>query len=429
MSDSLLMLLEMIEEVLEEQKRANKGNVLEGILVAAFGALFDKTFSSEVTSSKLQPKQNIITAEDILDVISNLRASSKQLQMVTYSKSYKKDERTEKQIKLQIGLKPNEIKELIQIPNDASLRSEYSSQIGSCVSYVNQNRFRKLARRLLVDPEVNIVSVLTIGKTQKKGETADVVIEKNGERIESLDVSVKKDNTAQISQATAGFTGTGAEASNFLRGIEDKYGFLFNVVPANYQKFQAQIRTLFQQLSGPNCVIGTSRTDVYLQADLALQKCPMQNVNNLDQFLASMANELKDLLNAVAAHFTKNPDDFKRLMLEFVPKNIGASEIFKSDKKGQKPKVGRLDTLEKNLDTNPITQFGAELTDPASPTVFFTADGEKLLKFRFRRDVSTGKKKNLVARVYFESTDAIYDLMKFGTKVSEHLTIEIVDDT
>ena len=40
MSDNLLMLLEMIEEVLEEQKKANKGNVLEGIVASALGALF-----------------------------------------------------------------------------------------------------------------------------------------------------------------------------------------------------------------------------------------------------------------------------------------------------------------------------------------------------------------------------------------------------
>ena len=172
MSDTLLMLLEMIEEVLEEQKRANKGNVLEGILVAAFGALFDKTFSN----IKVQPqsKQKVIftdpsakrtiTSDDIVAMIAKLQGGGNQL---SFTKNYV----VKKTLELQIGLKEDEIAELKAIAEDQNIRADYTAQIDSCVAYVNQRRFRKYAKRVLKDVEK--LTILTIGKSQGKT-TADI---------------------------------------------------------------------------------------------------------------------------------------------------------------------------------------------------------------------------------------------------------------
>ena len=441
MSDSLLMLLEMIDEVLEEQKRANKGNVLEGILVAAFGALYKKFGESNITE------------DDVLTVIQEMSRSGNQL-----TSSYSHGENKSKQLRLYISLKTDEINELKAISTNQNMKNDYQDQISSCVEYVNQERFRKHAIR--IERTKNTLEIKTIGKKQRKGETADLQFVVDGEVVDSLNISVKKDNTLQLTQAMVSVSGTGKEADNFIEGVDNKYSALFNVAPEAYEKFKQAIKTSFAPISGNNCVIGSSRTEMYDGVDLQIQKCQsLKNQKDLTDWLNSLADEAKILLDSVASKLNENPERFIQVAPAFLQANIGAPEIFKSAKRGKKPKIGRPGIEGKNIARNlqQLTKgydlsFEAAKESPQAPTVLFrliltekpdetenglktnesqsaTARSLDLLKFRFRKDASSSKgAKKLVVRLYLESTDEIYNLMKIGSRTNEQLTIEIVDD-
>ena len=64
----------------------------------------------------------------------------------------------------------------------------------------------------------------------------------DGEVVDSLNISVKKDNTLQLTQAMVSVSGTGKEADNFIEGVDNKYSALFNVAPEAYEKFKQAIR-------------------------------------------------------------------------------------------------------------------------------------------------------------------------------------------
>jgi len=407
------LLMEMIEQVMLAEK-VNQGNVLEGILVAAFGAMFNKTLSSP-PAKKLESGLNQIKDSDVLDMLVKMSGSG---DTIEYSKEYKIGDRITKILSLEIGLKEDEIRELKNIPGSDKLEKKYKDEISSCRKYVNDNRFRNLARRFAIDPNSDEFKVKTVGKEQNREDTADVVFLIDDVEIVTLPISVKKDNTLQIAQALTSFSGKGTEAENFVAGIERKFGFLFSGVPDSFETFKNEVESLFAPISGCSAVSAASREELYLNVDTALKKCDIENVDNAEQFIIKLKNSFTKLLSDAADYFNNNPDEFSKIVLPLVAVAVGSPELFKSAKRGKDPKVARINTLTKNLSKQ--ARFGVE-SDEESAKAFFTVGDDKipLFQFRFRRDAASGKNKKFMIRLYLESTEMLYDLLKFGRKATQ----------
>jgi len=409
MSDSLLVLLEMIEEVLEEQKKANKGNVLEGIVASALGALF-LNGASQIEKRIGAP----ISQQDLFSIIDSLQFQGDQ--KLFYEGNIPLPSTSDSStLKVSIELKNIELQTLKNLTTNEELQKIYKNELGNTIKYVNNDRFRQYAHRITTQP-VQEILVLTIGKAQA-GTTADLKVVIDGEEKNELGGISLKGITTQLTQMVMSATGTGNEIPNFLNAIDDKLGLLFEKTPNQYQKFKQNITNLLTPLVGCNAILEPSREELYISADQELQKCKLQ-VQSMDELLNNLRQELQNLLIEVAGYFNSNPEEFADVASEFIKKNIGAEEYVQIGKElnvGRPASVDR--AIKKMLKKQAENENSLEVDSGGKGVTRLLIGGIPLLAFRFRKDASKKKSGyNLMVRLLTQATPKLKDLIRIGQK-------------
>jgi len=392
---------------LQEQK-VNKGNVLEGIVAAALGAMFEK--GADITARKSHG--GVITAADVLSMIGNLSGGQ---ELVEYSNTLVSND----VLKIAVELKQVEIQELLQIPTSGEMQARYANELELSRKYANEKRFRKFANRIATgeayrtDAETSFdtIEIRAMGKTGQGSTTADVQILVNGSAPPDFGPGISlKGWSKQFGQAVVTMSGTGKEAENFKKGLDKDVGLLKKLAPSEYDKFKNNVAGLMAPISAGKAVSELSRDEVYAAADAAIKSSGV--AGDLAEWIGLVRDELSMFLNAIADASNKDPQAFADAAQPLIRGAVGDVEFAQMARGLSR---GRMEPMPAALQR--LASDGGEfgVKKGAAGEVSLMLAGEALLSFRFRRDASRGKSGyKLMLRLLVQSTPALKSLMAFG---------------
>ena len=401
---------------------ANKGNVLEGIVAAAFGVVFAKG-AMVAAAGEYKSQGGIITVSEVIEMISALRGGK---ELIEYSDTLDSGDH----LKVIIGLKENEIAELKQLPEDPALQASYKKALQLSVDYVNEKRFRKFANRIAqrgyagreaaASDTPDTIEVKAIGKAQKGKEDIQILI--NGEYPPFFGPGISlKGMSNQLTQAVASLSGTGDEIENFKKGLDKDVGLLKSIAPKKYDAFKAEMARLMQPLIGAAAVsvprvAGHGRRErqvsgIYGAVSNAIAASGV--ARDLNDWLNKAASALETFLKAVAQGFNNNPAAFVCLVEPLIKKAVGDVELAQM---GTKLCRGRMEPIAPGLhDLISSGEASFSVAPAGLGTVSLQLEGEDLLKFRFRSDAAKTKKDwKYILRLYGVTTPRLKDVISFG---------------
>lgn len=388
---------------------ANKGNVLEGIVAAAFGVVFAKG-AMVAAAGEYKSQGGIITVSEVIEMISALRGEG---ELIEYSDTLASGD----QLKVSVELKENEIAELKRLPSDPDLQTSYRKALQLSVDYVNEKRFRKFANRIArgdayrteKKETTDVIEVIASGKAQKgKG---DIQILINGKPPPSFGSGISlKGMSKQFGQAVVTLSGSGKEIENFKKGLDKDVGLLKELAPTQYDQFKDTVATLMAPIVGSSAVAAASRKDVYAASDRAIAASGV--ASDLKDWINKARNALFVFLEAVAASSNTNPQTFATAAMPLIKGAVGNVEFAQM---GRKLSRGRMEPIPSALERL-ISKGGTfDVANAGAGEVNLTLDGAPLLSFRFRRDASKSTADHkLMLRLLVQSTSGLKDLLSFG---------------
>jgi hypothetical protein len=375
-----------------------KGNVLEGIVAAALGAMIEK--GADIAG---RPSHGgVATTEEILNMIGKLAGGA---ELVEYTTTLASGDT----LKVAVELKSGEIAELLAIPRDPALQKRYKNELDGAHKYVNEKRFRKFANRIARRSKTDVIEVIASGKAQKGKEDIQILI--NGKPPPSFGSGISlKGMSKQFGQAVVTLSGSGQEIENFKKGLDKDVGLLKELAPTQYDQFKDTVATLMAPIVGSSAVAAASRKDVYAASDRAIAASGV--ASDLKDWINKARNALFVFLEAVAASSNTNPQTFATAAMPLIKGAVGNVEFAQM---GRKLSRGRMEPLPSALERL-ISKGGTfGVANAGAGEVNLTLDGAPLLSFRFRRDASKSTTDyKLMLRLLVQSTSGLKDLLSFG---------------